>query len=234
MSDLTNLSGVYTLDPAHTEIGFVARHAMVTKVRGSFSEFEGTASTGAGLTDASINLTVQVASVRSGNADRDAHLRSADFFDVEKYPTITFASTEVTSPSADVLHVVGDLTIKDVTRPVTIDFEFEGAAQDPFGNERVGLSGSVEVNRKDFGLEWNAALETGGVLVSEKVTLNFEVSAIKSVEAADEAVEAPVAEEAVEAPVVEQAPVQNEAPARAEAPAKGGISGFFGKLFGKR
>ena len=239
MSDLTNLSGVYTLDPAHTEIGFVARHAMVTKVRGSFSELEGTASTGAGLADASINLTVQVASVRSGNADRDAHLRSADFFDVEKYPTITFASTEVTSPSADVLHVVGDLTIKDVTRPVAIDFEFEGAAQDPFGNERVGLSGSVEVNRKDFGLEWNAALETGGVLVSEKVTLNFEVSAIKSVEAADESVEAAVAEEAVEAPVqneapVAEAPVQNEAPARAQAPAKGGISGFFGKLFGKR
>ena len=175
---LDQLSGTYALDPAHSRIGFVTRHAMVTKVRGSFDEFEGTARTEPGLADAHIELTAQVASVDTRNADRDAHLRSADFFDAETYPTITFVSTEVTG-SDDTLHVTGDLTIKDVTRPVSVDFEFNGAATDPFGNERVGFEGSVKVNRKDFGLTWNAALETGGVLVSENVTLEFEVSAIK-------------------------------------------------------
>ncbi|MGA4670651.1 YceI family protein [Propionibacteriaceae bacterium Y1923] len=237
MSDLNQLSGTYTIDPSHTEIGFVARHAMVTKVRGSFTEFEGTASTEAGLVNAKINLTAQVASVSTGSADRDGHLKSADFFDVENYPTITFTSTEVSAPVADQLRVTGDLTIKDVTRPVTIDFEFEGAAQDPFGNERVGLSGSVVVNRKDFGLTWNAALETGGVLVSEDITLNFEVSAIKAVEAAAEEAaveEAPVAEAA--APVAEAAAPQAEAPKAEEAPARaqarqGGFMGWVKNLF---
>ena len=177
---LTELTGTYTLDPSHSRIGFVTRHAMVTKVRGSFNEFEGTATTESGLANAGINVTLQVASVDTRAADRDAHLKSADFFDAEKFPTITFASTSVEAADADTLRVTGDLTIKDVTKPVTVDFEFGGAATDPFGNERVGLEGKVVVNRKDFGLTWNAALETGGVLVSEKVTLEFEVSAIKS------------------------------------------------------
>ena len=236
MSDLNSLSGTYTIDPAHTEIGFVARHAMVTKVRGAFKDVEGTATTEANVVNAAISLTAQVASISTGSADRDNHLRSADFFDVENFPVITFASTEVTAPEADVLRVTGDLTIKDVTRPVTIDFDFEGAAVDPFGNQRVGLSGSVKVNRKDFGLSWNAALETGGVLVSEEITLNFEVSAIKSVEAADEAsaaAEAPVAE----APVAETAAPQaaratEETPARAAAPKQGGFVGWVKNLFG--
>jgi polyisoprenoid-binding protein YceI len=177
---LTELAGTYTLDPSHTRIGFVARHAMVTKVRGSFNEFEGTASTEAGLQNAAINLTVQVASVDTRSADRDAHLKSADFFDVENFPTLDFKSTAIEAVDADTLRVTGDLTIKDVTNSVTIDFEFGGAAKDPFGNERVGLEGKVVVSRKDFGLTWNAALETGGVLVSEKVTLEFEISAIKA------------------------------------------------------
>ena len=224
MSDLNSLSGNYVLDAAHTEIGFVTRHAMVTKVRGSFKEFEGSASTEANLTNAAISLTAQVASVATGSADRDGHLRSADFFDVENYPTITFVSTEVTSPETDVLRVTGDLTIKDVARPVTIDFDFEGVATDPFGNQRVGLSGSVKVNRKDFGLTWNAALETGGVLVSEEITLNFEISAIKSVDAA--AVDAEAA-----APVEAVAPVGSEAPARANAPRQGGLVGWVKGLF---
>ena len=208
MTDLNNLSGTFTLDPSHSEIGFSARHAMVTKVRGSFDEFEGTASTGANLADAKIDVTIQAASVTTGNADRDGHVRSGDFFDVETYPTIRFASTGITAVGTDVLHVAGDLTIKDVTRPITIDFEFEGSATDPFGNERVGLSGEVVVNRKDFGLEWNAALETGGVLVSEKVTLNFEVSAIKSVEGA----------EGTEDAATDEASAVDEAPAAADEP----------------
>ncbi len=180
MATLASLNGTYTLDPSHTEIGFVTRHAMVTKVRGSFNEFSGTATTGENLAGASIEVNIQAASVDTRSADRDAHLRSGDFFDVETYPTITFRSTDVTAADAETLRVTGDLTIKDVTRPVTIDFAFEGSAVDPFGNERVGFEGSVVVNRKDFGLQWNAALETGGVLVSEKVTLAFEISAIKN------------------------------------------------------
>ena len=180
MTTLNELNGTYTLDPSHTSVGFTTRHAMVTKVRGTFNEVEGQATTGPNLEGASIEVTMQAGSVDTRNGDRDGHLRSADFFDVEQYPTMTFRSTEVTAPDADTLRVTGDLTIKDVTRPVTIDFDYAGAAKDPFGNERIGFEGSVVVNRKDFGLTWNAALETGGVLVSEKVTLEFEVSAIRS------------------------------------------------------
>ena len=180
MTTLNELNGTYTIDPSHTRIGFSTRHAMVTKVRGAFNEVEGSATTGPNLEGASIEVTMQAASIDTRSADRDGHLKSADFFDVETYSTLTFRSTEVTAVDGDTLRVTGDLTIKDVTRPVTVDFEFAGAAQDPFGNERIGFEGSTVVNRKDFGLTWNAVLETGGVLVSEKVTLEFEISAIKS------------------------------------------------------
>ena len=223
MSALANLNGTYTLDASHTEIGFTTRHAMVTKVRGAFTEFEGTAVTGPNLADAKIDVTIQAASVDTGSADRDGHLRSADFFDVENYPTITFRSTEVAAADADTLRVTGDLTIKDVTRPVTIDFDYAGGATDPFGNERIGFEGSVVVNRKDFGLTWNAALETGGVLVSEKVTLEFEVSAIRAAEAtdsaADEALADPVAaEEVIDEASAAPAAAKAEEPRRASAP----------------
>ncbi|MDO5499139.1 MAG: YceI family protein [Propionibacteriaceae bacterium] len=180
MTALTDLHGTYTLDPAHTEIGFVTRHAMVTKVRGAFNDFSGTATTEAGLQNARIDLTIQVASVDTRNPDRDTHLRSEDFFDVDQHPAITFTSTAGGAAAAEPLRGPGALPRQDVTRPVTIDFEFNGAATDPFGNERVGLEGQVQVNRKDWGLTWNAALETGGVLVSEKATLVFEVSAIRN------------------------------------------------------
>lgn len=180
MTTLNELNGTYTIDPSHTRVGFSTRHAMVTKVRGSFNEVEGTATTGPNLEGASIDLTIQSTSIDTRSDDRDAHLRSADFFDVETYPTLTFRSTEVTAVDEDTLRVTGDLAIRDAVRPVTVDFEFAGGATDPFGNERIGFEGSVVVNRKDFGLTWNAALEAGGVLVSEKVTLEFEVSAIKS------------------------------------------------------
>lgn len=179
MATLAELNGTYVIDPTHSEIGFVARHAMVTKVRGAFGSMEGKAVTGANLEGASIDLTFEVASVDTRNVDRDNHLRSADFFDVENYPQITFVSTGIDAADADTLRVTGDLTIKAVTKQVTFDLDFTGAAQDPFGNERIGFEGSVDVNRKDWGLEWNAALETGGVLVSEKIKLQFDISAIK-------------------------------------------------------
>jgi polyisoprenoid-binding protein YceI len=178
---LTDLTGTYTIDPAHTRIGFVARHAMVTKVRGSFNEFEGTATLdGANPANSSVQVTITAASIDTRNAQRDEHLRSNDFLAMDEYRQITFASTGVRPVGDTEFEVTGDLTIKGVTNPITIPFSFEGAAKDPFGNLRVGFEGSVVINRKDYGITWNAALETGGVLVSDKVTLEFEVSAIKN------------------------------------------------------
>ena len=178
---LTELTGSYTLDPAHTRIGFVARHAMVTKVRGSFNEFAGTAELdGANPENSRVQLTIEAASIDTRNAQRDEHLRSNDFLAMQEYPKITFASTGVRQAGETTFEVTGDLTIKGVTNEITIPFEFEGAAKDPFGNQRVGFEGSVTINRKDYGVTWNAALEGGGVLVSDKVVLEFEISAIKT------------------------------------------------------
>jgi polyisoprenoid-binding protein YceI len=173
-------SGTYTIDPTHTRIGFVARHAMVTKVRGSFNDFEGTAVIDTDdIAGSKAEIVIKTGSIDTRNEQRDGHLRSNDFLDIENHPEITFSTTGVSLVGEDVVRLAGDLTIKGVTRPVEVDFTFEGAAKDPFGNERVGFEGSVVINRKDWGVSWNAALETGGVLVSEKITLEFEVSAIK-------------------------------------------------------
>jgi polyisoprenoid-binding protein YceI len=175
-----DLTGDYTIDPSHTRLGFTARHAMVTKVRGQFAEFTGTAHVDtAEPANSKVELNIQTGSVSTGNADRDGHLRSGDFFDVEANPEITFVSTNVTRDGSE-WTITGDLTIKGITHSVTIPFEETGSAQDPFGNVRVGFEGDVTVNRKDWGLSWNAALETGGVLVSEKIKLEFDVSAIKN------------------------------------------------------
>ena len=177
---LTDITGDYTVDASHSRLGFVARHAMVTKVRGQFDAFTATAHVDAENPAAStIELSIDVASVTTGSPDRDGHLRSADFFDAETYPTWTFRSTDV-ARDGDEWTVTGDLTIKDITKPVTIEFEQTGSARDPFGNLRVGFEGSTAINRKDWGLTWNAALETGGVLVSERVKLDFDISAIQS------------------------------------------------------
>jgi polyisoprenoid-binding protein YceI len=180
-TDFRTLTGTYTLDPAHSRFGFVARHAMVTKVRGAFNEFEGSAVIdGENPANSSATVTLQVASVDTRNAQRDEHLRTNDFLDAATYPTITFTSTSIKQTGATEFVVTGDLTIKDVTKSVEIPLEFTGAAKDPFGNDRIGLEGSIVINRKDWGVTWNATLETGGVLVSEKVTLEFEISAIKA------------------------------------------------------
>ena len=174
------LSGDYTIDPAHSRLGFSARHAMVTTVRGEFGDLEGTAHIDAATPARSwVKLSLKTASVSTGQADRDGHLVSADFFDVENHPEITFVSTEV-ARDGDTWTITGDLTIKAVSHPVTIDFEHGGVATDPFGNLRAGFEGSTSVSRKDWGLTWNAALETGGVLVSDKVKLDFDVSAIRN------------------------------------------------------
>jgi polyisoprenoid-binding protein YceI len=178
---LAGLSGTYVLDPAHTRIGFVARHAMVTKVRGQFNEFEGSGVVDASdFTKSTVTVTIQAASIDTRNEQRDAHLRSNDFLAMEEYPQITFTSTGIQQIGPTSVELTGDLTIRGVTNTVTIPFEFEGAATDPYGNLRVGFDGSVVINRKDYGVTWNVALETGGVLVSDKVTLEFEVSAIKT------------------------------------------------------
>ena len=176
---LDDLAGDYTIDAAHTRIGFSARHAMVTTVRGQFTEFEGTAHIDTQNPAASsAKVSIRAASIDTGQPDRDGHLVSADFFDVETFPEITFVATDVARVDAGTWTVTGDLTIKGVTRPVSIDFESNGSAKDPFGNLRAGFEGSTTINRKDWGLTWNAALETGGVLVSEKIKLEFDVSAV--------------------------------------------------------
>ena len=177
----TELTGTYTLDPTHTRLGFVARHAMVTKVRGAFTDFAGTAVRDAeDPTRSHAEVTIQVASVDTGNAQRDEHLRTNDFFDAATYPEIRFVSTKAESLGDDNYRLTGDLTIKGITKSVAVDFEFTGVAADPWGNQRVGFEGKAVINRKDFGVNFNAALEAGGVLVSEKITLEFDVSAVRN------------------------------------------------------
>jgi polyisoprenoid-binding protein YceI len=184
LSDTTTsatLTGTYHIDPTHSRIGFVARHAMVTKVRGSFNDF-----TGSGYFDpddptkSRVDLTIEAKSIDTRNADRDNHLRSNDFLDMDTYPELRFVSTSVDKVSDQEYKVTGDLTIKGQTRPLSIVFEVFGPVTDPFGNVRLGLEGRTEINRKDWGINWNVALEAGGILVSDKVTLEFEVSAIKA------------------------------------------------------
>lgn len=175
------LTGTYTIDPSHTQIGFVARHAMVTKVRGAFNDFAGTVVFDAADPGATaVTVTIQAASIDTRNSQRDEHLRSNDFLAMEEFPQITFVSTALRETGDASFELTGDLTVKGVTNSVTIPFRYEGAASDPFGNLRLGFEGSVAINRRDYGVTWNAALETGGFLVSDKIDLEFEISAIKN------------------------------------------------------
>lgn len=172
--------GTFTLDKAHTLVGFVARHLMVTKVRGSFPEVSGTITVAENPLESSVEVTIDAASISTGNADRDAHLRSADFLDVEKYPTLTFRSKRIASHSGNNFVVVGDLTIKDVTREVELAVEYDGLVRDPWGGEVIAFSAKTEINREDWGITWNAALEAGGVLVGKEVTIEISVEAKRS------------------------------------------------------
>jgi polyisoprenoid-binding protein YceI len=180
-TEFAGLTGDYTLDTAHTRIGFVARHAMVTKVRGAFTEFTGTAKLdGDNPENSAVQLSIDVASIDTRSPQRDEHLRSNDFLDAPTYPQITFASTGIAHLGGNDFEVTGDLTIKGVTKQVVLPLEFQGSALDPFGNTRIGFEGSLPINRTDYGVTFNVALETGGVLVSDKIVLELEVSAIKS------------------------------------------------------
>ncbi len=171
-------AGTYVIDPTHTRVGFVARHLMVTKVRGAFREYTGSITIGEDVASSTAEATIQIASVDTGTADRDAHLRSGDFFDAETYPTMTFGNAKVVSRDGDDLVVEGDLTIKDVTRPVSLEVELDGVANDPFGNTKLAITAKTEIDREDFGLTWNVALESGGVLVSKKITIEIEAQAV--------------------------------------------------------
>ncbi|WP_406725346.1 YceI family protein [Streptomyces sp. GD-15H] len=179
--DLAALTGDYTIDPSHTTIGFVARHAMVTNVKGSFQDFTGTLHLdGSNPSDSTASLDVVMESIETGSADRDGHLKSSDFFKIDEFPAMTFRSTKAEALGGDDYRITGDLTILGTTKPLTIDLEFNGSATDPFGNQRVGFEGKAEILRSEWGLTWNAALETGGVLVSDKIKLNFDISAIRN------------------------------------------------------
>ena len=171
--------GDWQLDPAHTSVEFVARHLMVTKVRGKLTGVSGAVHIAEDPKESSVAVTIDPATVETGDDKRDAHLRSPDFFDVERYPEISFRSTNLEGGSPGHFLVHGDLTVHGVTRPVTLDAEYHGWTPDPWGGRRAGFSASTEVNREDFGLSWNVSLETGGVLVGKKARLEFEIEAIK-------------------------------------------------------
>ena len=177
---MSNFTGSYTLDPTHTTIGFVARHAMVTKVRGKFNEWDAEIEVAETPADSTIEVVIKTASVDTGNADRDAHVRADDFFNSEEFPDMVFKATDFNIDENGNGTLTGDLTIRETTQSVTLDVETEGIAEDPFGNTRVGFEASTKINRTDFGLNFNAPLSTGGVLVSEKITIEIEGSAIKN------------------------------------------------------
>lgn len=172
-------AGTYEIDPGHSVVEFVVRHLGLAKVRGRFNEFEGTIDIAEDIERSSVRATIQAASIDTRNADRDAHLRSGDFLDVENHPTLEFRSTGLRHEAGEWL-LDGDLTVAGQTRPVTLDVEFEGAAKDPWDNTRVGFSATTSVNREDFGLTWNQALESGGWLVGKDVKIELSVEGIKS------------------------------------------------------
>lgn len=171
------IAGTWTIDPAHSEIGFVVRHLMVSKVRGTFTTFEGSITTAEDPIQSSATATIDLGSINTNNEQRDGHLRSADFFDSDSHPKMTFQSTAL-RPTSDGFVAVGDLTIRDVTKSIELEVEVNGFGPDPYGGTRLGLTATGQINRSDFGVTWNAAIEGGGVVVSEKVQLVLEVEAV--------------------------------------------------------
>ena len=172
-------AGEYELDKAHTSVEFVARHLMISKVRGRFNDFSGVINIAEKPEDSSVVVTIDVGSVSTGDAQRDGHLTSPDFFHAESFPTIVFRSTKVEQAKAGEWKVRGDLTVRDVTKPVTLDVEFEGSHPTPWGTTPIGFSASTELDREDYGLTWNQTLETGGVLVGKKIKIELSVEANK-------------------------------------------------------
>ena len=168
----------WTIDPSHTTVEFVAKHMMITTVKGRFAELTGTIiADETNIADSSVEATLQAASLDTRSEQRDAHLRSPDFLDVENYPDVTFKSTAISGTKKS-FTVTGDLTIRGVTRPITLDASFEGEGKDPWGGTRASFSAHGKFDRRDFGLTWNVALETGGILVSNEVKINIEAQAV--------------------------------------------------------
>ena len=179
MSNLSDLKpGIWNVDASHSEVGFTARHLMVSKVRGQFKDFAAVVTVAQPFEQSSVEATVQMASVDTNSADRDTHVKSADFFDVDNNPTMTFASTKVTDHSLE-----GLLAIKGVSKPARFDLDFGGVSADPWGGTRAGFEATTEINRKDFGLSWNVAVEGGGVLVGEKVKIVLDVQLVQTPDA---------------------------------------------------
>lgn len=171
-------TGTWSLDPAHTSIGFVARHLMVTKVRGEFKQFSAAVIVGDSAENSSVSAEIEVASLTSGDEKRDGHLRSADFFDVEKFPKMTFKSTSVSAVRDGKFRITGDLTIRDVTRPVELEAEYLGLVPTPWNHSRIAVSTHTTINREEWGLTWNVSLETGGVLVSKEIAIEIEAQLV--------------------------------------------------------
>jgi polyisoprenoid-binding protein YceI len=172
------VAGEYAIDPTHTSVEFIGRHLMITKVRGRFPEVSGTITIDDEPERSHVEVEIKVASLDTANADRDAQLRGPDFFNADKYPTMSFRSTKVEAGTSGTWAVTGDLTVRDVTRPITLQVDFDGASASPIGDERVAFSAATEVDREDWGLTWNIALETGGVLVGRKVRIELNVQAV--------------------------------------------------------
>jgi polyisoprenoid-binding protein YceI len=170
----------WTIDAAHSQVGFAVKHLMISTVRGRFGAVSGTVTFPEGdYADGQVDVTIDAASIDTREDKRDAHLRSADFFDVEKFPALTFKSRRVQDVNGETFQLVGDLTIKDVTREVVLDVEVEGFQKDPWGNQKAGFSASTRVNRKDFGLTWNQALETGGLLVGDEIKISLDIQLLQ-------------------------------------------------------
>lgn len=179
---------VWQIDPAHTGVEFAVKHMMISTVKGRFGEVSGTITLDeADLSGSSVEVEIDAASIDTRQPDRDAHLRSADFFDVEKFPKLTFRSRRIEVAGGDRFRVIGDLKIRDVTREVVLDATYEGRGKDPWGNEKAGFTAQTSIDRRDFGLTWNAALETGGILVGNEIKINLEVQAARVEPAASEA-----------------------------------------------
>jgi polyisoprenoid-binding protein YceI len=179
MSTEALIPGTWNIDPIHSSVNFMVRHLMVSKVRGKFGAFTGTVTIDQNRLASAVTASVDMVSVSTGDDGRDAHLRNNDFFDIEKFPTMTFTSTSVRADGKDYV-LVGDLTIKDVTKQVEFQLEFDGVSPDPWGGTRAGFSAEGEIDRRDFGLEWNMALDTGGLMVGEKVKISLDIQAVKA------------------------------------------------------
>ena len=251
MTETPGITGHWDIDPSHSRLGFSTRHAMVSRVRGAFNDVSGSADIADDLADSKAEVIIQTASVDTRSEGRDEHLRSADFFDVETYPEIRFVSSAIDEVDEGSYIVTGELTIRDMTKTVSVPLELIGVDTDPFGNLRAGLEGSRRIDRRDWGVTWNTKLDSGGVLVSDKITLEFELSLIKKVDeaaptdapaTADEATPTDAAEASMSKadeqlpppPPIKPADKPAEQPAQAQSAEPQSAEKPRGRLFGLR